>query len=148
MFGKDNSSKPSTGTSANEGALNIIAKGTQVTGNISTEGDLRIEGKIIGEVTCKAKLVLGNLGIIEGNVDAKTATISGEIKGTVIIKDTLTITETGKISGDVFTEKIIIQLGGYFSGNCKMADSENRGKAILKPNSPIFGKLESGTGPN
>jgi cytoskeletal protein CcmA (bactofilin family) len=109
-----------------ENALNIIGRGTVITGNITAAGDMRVEGRITGTVICKAKLVLSPDGVIEGNIDAQQATIAGEVKGTVISRQLLQIMETGKVLGDIVTEKLIVQLGAYFTGNCRMGKVETR----------------------
>lgn len=109
-----------------ENALNIIGKGTIINGNITSGGDMRVEGRILGTVICKAKLVLSPEGYIEGNIDAQQATLAGEVKGTVVARQLLQIMETGKVLGDIVTEKLIVQLGAFFSGNCRMGKVETR----------------------
>lgn len=110
-----------------ENALNIIGKGTIINGNITSGGDMRVEGRILGTVICKAKLVLSPEGYIEGNIDAQQATLAGEVKGTVVARQLLQIMETGKVLGDIVTEKLIVQLGAFFTGNCRMGKVESRG---------------------
>jgi cytoskeletal protein CcmA (bactofilin family) len=109
-----------------ENALNIIGKGTIIQGNVTAGGDMRVEGRITGTVMCKAKLVLSPDGVIEGNIDAQQATLAGEVKGTVVARQLLQIMETGKVLGDIVTEKLIVQLGAFFSGNCKMGKVETK----------------------
>ena len=102
---------------------NIISEGTVVVGNINAEGDLRVEGKVIGTLVCNSKLVVSETGYIEGNVDARMATIEGEIKGNVVTRELLTIDKTGKIFGDIFTQKLVVQMGAIFTGSSKMAEA-------------------------
>jgi cytoskeletal protein CcmA (bactofilin family) len=120
---KERDRRPEAGS---ENALNIIGKGTVITGNITAAGDMRVEGRITGTVICKAKLVLSPDGVIEGNIDTQQATIAGEVKGTVIARQLLQIMESGKVLGDIVTEKLIVQLGAYFTGNCRMGKVETR----------------------
>ncbi|MCB9231123.1 MAG: polymer-forming cytoskeletal protein [Bacteroidia bacterium] len=103
-----------------ENVLNTISKGTVIVGNITTKGDIRVEGKIIGTVTCNSKLVIGENGYVEGNVDARNANISGEVKGTVVIRELLQLHEKGRIVGDIYTQKLAVQIGASFSGSCRM----------------------------
>jgi len=102
---------------------NIISEGTVVVGNINAEGDLRVEGKVVGTLVCNSKLVVSETGFIEGNVDARMATIEGEIKGNVVTRELLTIDKTGKIFGDIFTQKLVVQMGAIFTGSSKMAEA-------------------------
>jgi cytoskeletal protein CcmA (bactofilin family) len=105
---------------ATETILNTIARGTVLVGKITTKGDIRIEGKIIGTITCDSKLVIGKNGSVEGNVDARNAYIEGEIEGTVVIRELLQLQETGRIRGDIYTSKLSVQVGAMFTGNCRM----------------------------
>ena len=106
--------------SSAENALNIIGRGTVINGNVVAAGDMRVEGRIKGTVICKARLVLSAQGVIDGNVEAGQANIAGEITGSLIARQLLHLQETGRVIGDVITEKLIVQLGAYFSGNCQM----------------------------
>lgn len=105
-----------------EPVLSIIAQGTKIDGAIISEGDLRIEGHVLGAVLCRSRLVVGPEGKIEGNVDAHNATIAGEIRGEVIVRDVLQIQEGGRIHGDIITLKLTVNAGGVFTGNCRMGD--------------------------
>lgn len=127
MFGtKNETSRPkvtSSSTSKGEVRRNVISEGTVVVGNINAEGDLRVEGKVIGTLVCNSKLIISGTGYIEGNVDARVATVEGEIKGNVVTRELLTIDKTGKIFGDIFTQKLVVQMGAIFTGSSKMAEA-------------------------
>lgn len=131
-----------------DGSLNIIGRGTEIQGNVSATGDMRVEGRIKGTITCKARLVLSPEGVIEGNIDAVQATIAGDVKGTVVARQLLHIQETGKVLGDIFTEKLIVQLGAFFSGNCRMGKVEGTTDQALKgagvSTSALSGKVSDG----
>jgi cytoskeletal protein CcmA (bactofilin family) len=127
--------------SGSENALNIIGKGTVINGNVTAGGDMRVEGRITGTVICKAKLVLSPDGVIEGNIDAQQATLAGDVKGTVVARQLLQIMETGKVLGDIVTEKLIVQLGAFFSGNCRMGKVEAR-QEVNQPT--LTGRRDSG----
>lgn len=105
-----------------EPVLSIIAQGTKIDGAVISEGDLRIEGHVMGAVLCRSRLVVGPDGKIEGNVDAHLATIAGEIRGEVIVRDVLQIQESGRIHGDIITLKLTVNSGGVFTGNCRMGE--------------------------
>ena len=127
MFGNKNgepgAKTTSGGGSRSDMTWNKIAKGTVVVGNINAEGDLRIEGKVIGTLVCNSKLVVSSTGYIEGSVDARNANIEGEIKGNVVTRELLQIEKNGKIAGDVYTQKLVVSMGAIFTGTCKMGDA-------------------------
>jgi cytoskeletal protein CcmA (bactofilin family) len=103
-----------------ESMLSLIAQGMTVVGDLVCEGDLRVEGRIVGNLVCKSKLVVGGEGQVDGNVDANNATIEGTINGTVVVRSLLQLQETGKILGDIVAEKMVVQAGAIFTGTCKM----------------------------
>jgi cytoskeletal protein CcmA (bactofilin family) len=100
--------------------LNTIARGTVLEGKIVTKGDMRVEGKVIGIITCDAKLVIGEHGVVEGQIDARNAYIAGEVRGTVVVRELLQLQERGKILGDIYTQKLSVAVGATFTGNCRM----------------------------
>lgn len=106
--------------SSETGSVNLIGSGTKILGDIDSQGDIRIDGKLIGNLTTNGKFVLGVNGSVEGNVSSTNADISGEIKGTVTITETLSLKKTAKIQGDIVTGKLAIEPGAVFNGTCNM----------------------------
>ena len=105
---------------ATENVLNTIAEGTVLEGKITTKGDIRVEGRVIGTITCDAKLVIGEKGSVEGVVDARNAYIAGSVKGQVVVRELLQLQANGHINGDIYTQKLSVQVGATFTGNCRM----------------------------
>ncbi|QSE98345.1 bactofilin family protein [Fulvivirga lutea] len=99
---------------------NIIGKGTVLEGDIETFGNIRIEGKIIGNVKTKSKIALGQSSHVEGNILAQNAEVAGEVKGKIEVTDILILKPTAVIHGDIITNKIIVESGATFNGGCKM----------------------------
>ena len=99
---------------------NVIGKGTVLEGNIETFGNIRIEGKIIGNVKSKSKIALGSSSHIDGNVSAQNADIEGEVKGRIEISDLLVLKATSVVHGDIVTGKLVVEPGAVFNGSCKM----------------------------
>lgn len=99
---------------------NTIGKGTVLEGNIETYGNIRIEGKVIGNVKSKSKVALGNSSNIQGNIIAQNADIEGEVKGKIEISELLVLKATAIINGDIVTGKLVVEPGAVFNGSCKM----------------------------
>jgi len=117
MFkGKDNKAVTEELASKN----NQIEKGTTIKGDIHTQGNIRIDGDVEGNIVSEAKVVLGNTCLISGNLKAVTAEISGEVKGIVEISDHLILKPTAVINGDIVTNKMTVEPGAVFNGGCKM----------------------------
>ena len=101
-------------------APNIIALGTNITGDIESMGDFRIEGNITGTVKAKGKIVIGESGSVDGQLFCTNADISGNMKGKLEVADSMVLRASSKFSGDVKTKKIAIETGAIFSGSCEM----------------------------
>ncbi|MBS1556385.1 MAG: polymer-forming cytoskeletal protein [Bacteroidetes bacterium] len=99
---------------------NVIGKGTVLEGNIDTYGNIRIEGKILGNIKSKSKIALGHSSHVEGNISAQNADIEGEVKGKIDIAELLVLKSTAVIHGDISTGKLVVEPGAVFNGGCKM----------------------------
>ena len=102
------------------GSVNIIGPGTVITGDINTNGDVRVDGTLNGKLNVKGKLVLGTTGSVEGEVICQNADISGAIKGKLNVSELLSLKSTAKINGDIITNKLAIEPGANFTGSCSM----------------------------
>lgn len=101
-------------------SLNSLVQGTLVEGTVTSESDIRIDGAIKGKLICNAKVIIGPAGSIEGEIKCKNAVIEGKFQGTLEVAELLNIRENANVSGDVRTNKLIVQSGAVFSVNCTM----------------------------
>ena len=86
---------------------NIIGKGTVLDGSLETYGNIRVEGKVVGNVKTKSKVALGQSSRVEGNILAQNAEVAGEVHGTVEVTDLLLLKPTAVVHGDIITNKLI-----------------------------------------
>ena len=107
-------------SSNNAGEINSISSGSKLEGNLNSVGDVRIDGHLKGSLITEGKLVLGESGLIDGEVHCNSAIISGEIKATIKVKELLTLKSTAKLSGQIIATKLAIEPGALFSGKCSM----------------------------
>jgi cytoskeletal protein CcmA (bactofilin family) len=108
---------------------NIIAKGTSITGDIDAAGNIRIDGKIKGNIKCKSKVVTGKGSLIDGNVYAQNAEIEGDVTGTLDISEILILKTTAVVYGDIRTAKLVVENGAKFNGSCKMGEETKHSTA-------------------
>lgn len=113
-----NQSKNST---FNPQEINIINSGTKIVGDLSSEGDLRIDGGVKGNIDVRTKLVLGASSSVDGNVKAQNCDISGIVNGNIEVGELLTIKSSAKIKGDILCGKLVIEAGAVFNGRSSMA---------------------------
>ncbi|MES2565887.1 MAG: polymer-forming cytoskeletal protein [Bacteroidota bacterium] len=115
MFQKVNKS-----SAIDSSSINLIGNGTFITGDINSNGDVRIDGTLKGNISISGKLVVGPSGIIDGNVICQNADISGEIKGKINVSELLSLKATAKLLGDIVTAKLSIEPSASFTGTCSM----------------------------
>jgi cytoskeletal protein CcmA (bactofilin family) len=114
------SKEKKTGTEELASKNNQIEKGTTIKGDVHTQGNIRIDGDIEGNIISEAKVVLGETCLISGNLKAVIAEISGEVKGIVEISEHLILKPSAVINGDIITNKMTVEPGAVFNGGCKM----------------------------
>ena len=100
--------------------INMIGSGTTINGDISSNGDIRIDGTLKGSVNTEGKVVLGSEGLIEGDVSCRDADISGTINAKLTATQLLSLKNTAKLNGDIVTNKLSIEPGASFTGSCSM----------------------------
>lgn len=104
--------------------INIISEGTKIKGDIIANGDIRIDGELMGNISAKSKLVIGPNGKIEGQIICNNIEVSGYIKGKVTAKELISMKSTSQIVGDIVAGKLSIEPGALFSGSCVMNGSK------------------------
>lgn len=107
-------------------AINILANGTTLKGDIISDGDFRIDGTLLGSIQSKAKVIIGTTGVVEGEIKCANGDFSGVIKANVIVTEVLTLKATSKLAGNIQIGKLSIEPGAQFSGSCKMENSEQQ----------------------
>lgn len=113
--------------------LNLVAAGTVFEGKLRTPGSIRIDGKIIGEVSAAQNISLGSTGEVEGNMTAKSVTIGGKIKGTIVAQEKLVLESKALVRGDIRAARLVIDEGAQFDGKCIMAGEAKQNIVELKP---------------
>jgi cytoskeletal protein CcmA (bactofilin family) len=117
---KNKASVTRPGDNQGNAAINIIGAGTVINGEIKSNGDIRIDGTILGSVVSKARVVVGATGIVEGDIHGQNADISGAVKGKTTVSEMLFLKSSARISGDIQTGKLVVEVGASFTGNCSM----------------------------
>jgi|SRR6186713_2960668 cytoskeletal protein CcmA (bactofilin family) len=121
---ESNQTKPMNITSATQSAVNIIGTGTQIEGEIRSDNDIRVDGKVKGMITSKSKIAVGSTGIVDGDLVCENADVSGKVFGKVEVSDMLFLKSTGYLEGDIITGKLVVEAGARFTGSCKMGVKE------------------------
>lgn len=97
--------------------VNRISSGTIVHGDIVSETDLRIDGKVKGNVVSKAKVIVGANGELTGDLNCSEAAVEGNVKGNVTVLGLLRLNSSSRVEGEVNYKKIIIEEGAVIIGS-------------------------------
>jgi cytoskeletal protein CcmA (bactofilin family) len=105
----------------------LIDSGVNVKGNLETDGELRIDGQIVGNISC-GHLVIGKDGAVRGDIKADDVVLCGKTEG-VIRARRIMLQESARVVGDIFYELISIEEGAQFIGASNQGKDENNGEA-------------------
>lgn len=120
MFNQKTKSDISTDAPAQPSGASIIAAGTTLKGDISSNGDIRIDGTLQGNIQSTAKVVIGANGVVEGDISGQQADIMGKINGTIKVKELLQLKGGCTVTGNIYASKLQIETNANFNGQCHM----------------------------
>ncbi|MFC1478463.1 polymer-forming cytoskeletal protein [Candidatus Margulisiibacteriota bacterium] len=104
-----------------EGAVDtVIGEQAKVEGVLHSQGSLRIEGVVIGEIHAQGEVFIGEKSKVEASIFGRRVTVAGEVKGTIEAVNGLEIVATGKVYGDIIGDRLIVEEGAVYRGNVNM----------------------------
>jgi len=104
--------------------LNLIGSGTVIEGKFKSQGSVRVDGRVVGEITAQEGVSVGTSGEVEGNVSAKNISIGGKIRGRLVAQEKLVFLSQAVVQGDIRAAKLVIDEGAVFDGKCSMSSDE------------------------
>jgi cytoskeletal protein CcmA (bactofilin family) len=107
---------------------NVLGRSAFVRGELSAEGAFRIDGTIEGTVASRAEIVIGESGVVRGDVVGSDVVVAGQIIGNVRCSGHLEILAKGKVEGDIAAQSVRIETGGVFRGTSFMGGAGTTAK--------------------
>lgn len=101
-----------------------ISRATEMTGDLISSSDIRIDGKFTGKICTKAKLVVGETSYVEGTILCQSADIWGEVKGDIFVEESITLKSSAKYTGHLKASKVCIEMGAIFNGPCNIINAQ------------------------
>lgn len=132
MFGRRNGAKPHPAlaaktepapryghepAAASTTLLTIVGQQSRVEGKFEIADSIQIECEVGGELTVGGKLVIGEHGLVTADVRTVDAVIKGRYDGNMVATGNVEVTATGRVSGNIETDSLVISQGGFFNGN-------------------------------
>ena len=108
-------------------ALSIVAQDMIVTGDLAAEGVIRIEGRVTGNVSAAAQILLSEGALVAGDLKTREAVLGGEVRGTVTAEERIEVQASAVVHGDLVAPRLLIQEGGRINGAIRMETAEVSG---------------------
>lgn len=115
-----NSKSKSSFDATNSDASTMIGSGTTITGDMQSNGDIRIDGTLKGNLKGKAKIIVGADGVVDGNIEGLSADIMGRVNGVIKVQELLFLHGKTEVHGDIYAGKLQVEPTAVFNGNCHM----------------------------
>lgn len=121
----------------------IIGQHARFRGELNFEGAVRIDGSFEGNIKASngATLIVSEVAVITGEVDVPNLVLHGTISGNVRASESLKMTATGKLKGDVEYHVISLSEGASINGRCNRIDDKQPASIGAGAKLPIGDKL-------
>lgn len=116
----------------------IIGDNSKIEGLLLTSDSTRIDGLLQGKILSESSVIIGEHGVIRGDIKAVDILIAGTVYGNIRAESKIEITGTGRVLGDMFTKTLVIDEGASFKGNCTMdvAEDDNTSRPSIPQMEP------------
>lgn len=121
LLKKDSEKGDARGGNA-EASLSIVAAGMRITGDVETNGTLKIDGRVEGSVMGARQMMLGRNGVVQGNVHAGEVVVGGQVHGAIIADERLELQSSAVVNGDIDTKSIVVLEGARINGVVRMQE--------------------------
>ena len=111
---------PAPSPKASKMVPSIIGEDLTVVGNVSSKGEIQVDGEIQGDIDC-ASLLLGDKSQIQGSVRAEDVVVRGKVIGSVRGLR-VTLQSQSQVEGDIYHQSLAIEQGVYFEGKSRRTD--------------------------
>lgn len=126
---------------SNPGQINMIGEGTVIEGTLRSESDVRVSGRVVGNLDVDGKVIVAKEGSINGELVAASADIAGDVQGQINIRELCVLKGAARVDADIKAARLVVEEGATFNGQCEMGQMTSvrakdiKGKEISKPGS-------------
>lgn len=103
----------------------FIGTNSTLSGDIFSKSSLCIEGVVEGNIFSDGAVIVGKTAYISGNIEAHNTSVSGKVKGNIIVRDYARLTATCIVDGDIHAANFIADEGSVFNGKCYMNNKDS-----------------------
>lgn len=110
----------------------VIGEQVFIKGEFKSDGSVRVDGEVEGQMEVKGDLVIGDKGRLRGDALVANILVAGLVEGNIVSRGRIEITPTGRIKGGVQCKSFVVEEGGMFQGNCRMQTGETNTRSEEK----------------
>lgn len=130
---------------APEAVISIIGPGMKIVGDCITDGTVRVEGVVEGNVRAGKAVVIGKEGTVDGSIETQDAVIAGTVKGTITAASRLELQSSCHIDGEVLARRMQLEEGAILNGKVKMGDVKAKMPKTSETSSSGQGRKDEST---
>ncbi len=120
--------------------LTVLGESARLEGKFTIQESIQIECEVVGEINVEGRLVIGDKGVVRADVETVGALIRGHYEGKLVATGNVEITSTGRVSGILETDSLVISKGALFNGTvsklrhaAEIAAEHRQGYAVVEP---------------
>jgi cytoskeletal protein CcmA (bactofilin family) len=139
MFSRNSKSSAAQRKAQNQSAAkakstppSIISSDLHVVGDLSSDGEIQIDGKLDGDINTRS-LLIGETAIVKGHIVADQVRVHGAVEGQIKAR-MVALAKKAHVIGDILHEDLSIETGAFLEGHCKRMENPTGGKANLTVN--------------
>lgn len=114
----------------NVNEVSRIALGASIKGNLTSHTDIRVDGNVDGMLYSEGRIVVGESASLAGKLFCKNLDLWGKMDGDIYVQDTLSLKSSSAVNGNIFVNKIQVEMGAQLNGSCKMVTTDEYNKLV------------------
>ncbi len=127
---KEPGNKPAAQVSRKPGEPSIIGADISIVGDLSSEGEVQIDGFVDGDIRTKT-LLIGESATVKGEIVGDTVRVYGRFTGLIKAR-AVTLTKSARVVADILHETLSIEDGASLDGHCKhMSEVKDRAEGKI-----------------
>ncbi len=106
--------------------VSVVGPGMKIVGDCSSDGTIRVEGRVEGSIRAGKSVVVGQDGIVVGDIETQDAIIAGRVQGSVQADSRVELQATCKVEGDIRSRRVKLDEGGQIDGSLHMGEPKTK----------------------
>ena len=121
---------------SNNNISSILGAEVEINGDVNVSGDLIIYGVVNGDILSKGEVVSAKGSVVNGNICANNASLSGTVKGNLEIESKVILGKCSHVTGNLKAAIITIEEGAKFDGMCNMINNTKQSSSSINVSAP------------